>query len=100
MGIRRASLDELSEDETTRKIATGLANGLSPDVFVQALELLRDASMTTNVNDRAHGDGPRLMEDHKRYGPELVASRSTLNSCFRFQPAGVHGEGRLVAATH
>jgi hypothetical protein len=96
-GIRRASLDELSEDETTRKIAAGLANGLSPDVFVHALELLRDASMTTNVNERAHGYGARLMDDHKRYGFELVASRSTLNSCYPlFQPTGVQRKVDLL----
>jgi hypothetical protein len=55
--IRATSVDELPADETTRKIAVGLANGVQPGVFVEALLLLRDASMTANVDERAHGYG-------------------------------------------
>ena len=79
--IRSTLVTELAEDETMRKIAVGLANGVSLVVFVQALELRRDASMATNMNERAHGCRARLCDDHTRYGYELVAGRSTVNSC-------------------
>lgn len=88
--IGMARLDELPEDETTRKIAVGLANGVRPEVFEEALALLRDASMTTNANEKAHGYGARLHDDHAQYGYEMIAGRSTVNSCLSL----FHATGR------
>lgn len=95
--IRGAPMTKLEEDETTRKIAMGLANGVLPQVFVEGLRLLRDASLTTNINERAHGYGARLCEDHGRYGYDLLADRATLNSCLPlFQVSAVEAQvGRL-----
>ena len=90
-------LHELPQDETTMKIAIGLANGVQPQIFVEGLKLLRDASMTTNVNERAHGYGARLVEDHARYGYDLVACRSTLNSAYPlFHATGVQKQVQML----
>lgn len=75
-------MDQLTQDEMMMNIGGELASGVQPQIFVQDLKLLRDASMTTNVNERAHGFGARLCQTHGQYGYELVAGRSALNACF------------------
>ena len=79
--IRTSNIADLPKDETTMKIAVGLANGVHPEVFVQALLLLKDASMTSNMNERAHGYGARLVAAHGSYGYATLARRSLVNSC-------------------
>ena len=73
--IRDTPEHALPSDETTLKIAQGLANGVPEGTFIEALELLREASMSTNVNERAHGYAAQLHRDHKQYGYETVAER-------------------------
>ena len=80
---RLAALDmgAVPSDEASYKIHMGIRSGISVITFVEGLELLKHASMTNNMNERAHGFAARLREDHKRYGYEQVAGRATLNAC-------------------
>ena len=67
-------------DEVGFKIAKGLANDIPEEVFVDGLQALRNAAMSSNINERAHGYAARLKEVHQQYGYETLAARACLNS--------------------
>ena len=77
--IGRTPLDELV-DETVRKIKIGLDNEIPIHVFVKGLQLLRQTSCTTNVDEQAHGRAAKLHSHHHTLSYEHTTVRSTISS--------------------